>query len=96
MAKGRTVSIVLDDVEKRDLTALTRKHGPPQALAERGAHKAGCDVNASSCRCSRDTLASRLISRSRNVASTQWVQCPGCLVRTLRPETNIGATGQGR
>ena len=27
MAKGRAVAIVLDDVEKRELTALTRKHG---------------------------------------------------------------------
>jgi transposase len=35
MAKGRAVGIVLDDVEKRDLTALTRKHGAPQAVAER-------------------------------------------------------------
>ena len=35
MAKGRAVAIVLDDVEKRELTALTRKHGAPQALAER-------------------------------------------------------------
>jgi transposase len=35
MAKGRAVAIVLDDVEKRALTALTRKHGAPQAAAER-------------------------------------------------------------
>ena len=35
MAKGRAVAIVLDDVEKRELTALTRKHGAPQAVAER-------------------------------------------------------------
>jgi DNA-binding NarL/FixJ family response regulator len=35
MAKGRAVAIVLDDVERRELTALTRKHGAPQALAER-------------------------------------------------------------
>ena len=35
MAKGRAVAIVPDDVEKRELTALTRKHGAPQAVAER-------------------------------------------------------------
>jgi hypothetical protein len=35
MAKGRAVTIVLDDAERRELTALTRKHGAPQALAER-------------------------------------------------------------
>jgi transposase len=35
MAKGRAVAIVLDDVEKRALTALTRKHGAPQSIAER-------------------------------------------------------------
>ena len=35
MAKGRAVAIVLEAAEKRDLTALTRKHGAPQALAER-------------------------------------------------------------
>src|ERR1700682_150783 len=35
MAKGRAVAIVLDDEEKRELTALARKHGAPQALAER-------------------------------------------------------------
>jgi len=35
MAKGRAVAIVLDDAERRELTALTRKHGAPQALAER-------------------------------------------------------------
>ena len=35
MAKGRAVEIVLDDGEKRVLTALTRKHGAPQALAVR-------------------------------------------------------------
>jgi DNA-binding NarL/FixJ family response regulator len=35
MAKGRAVAIVLDEAEKRELTALTRKHGAPQALAER-------------------------------------------------------------
>jgi transposase len=35
MAKGQAVAIVLDDAERRELTALTRKHGAPQALAER-------------------------------------------------------------
>ena len=35
MAKGRAVAIVLDEGEKRELTALTRKHGAPQAMAER-------------------------------------------------------------
>lgn len=35
MAKGRAVTIVLDDAERSELTALTRKHGAPQALAER-------------------------------------------------------------
>src|SRR5258706_4573516 len=35
MAKGRAIGIVLDEVEKRELTALTRKHGAPQALADR-------------------------------------------------------------
>jgi transposase len=35
MAKGRALAIVLDDVERGELTALTRKHGAPQALAER-------------------------------------------------------------
>ena len=27
MAKGRAVAIVIDDAERRELTALTRKHG---------------------------------------------------------------------
>ena len=35
MGKGRAVAIVLDDAERDELTALTRKHGAPQALAER-------------------------------------------------------------
>ncbi len=35
MGKGRAVAIELNDVEKYDLVALTRKHGAPQALAER-------------------------------------------------------------
>jgi transposase len=35
MAKGRAVPIVLDDSELQALTALTRKHGAPQAIAER-------------------------------------------------------------
>ncbi len=35
MARGRAAAIVLDEVEKRELTALTRKHGAPQAIAER-------------------------------------------------------------
>jgi hypothetical protein len=35
MAKGRAVAIELNDVVRRELTALTRKHGAPQALAER-------------------------------------------------------------
>ena len=35
MAKGRAVAIVLEAGEKSELTALTRKHGAPQALAER-------------------------------------------------------------
>ena len=35
MAKGRAVAIVLEAAEKSELTALTRKHGAPQALAER-------------------------------------------------------------
>ena len=35
MAKGRAVAIVLDDDENRALTALVRKHGAPQAIAER-------------------------------------------------------------
>lgn len=46
MPKGRAVAIVLDDFEKRELAALTRKHGAPQALAERGADRAGCIVRA--------------------------------------------------
>ena len=35
MGKGRAVAIELDDVVRRELMALTRKHGAPQALAER-------------------------------------------------------------
>jgi transposase len=35
MAKGRAVAIVLDDAERGELIALTRKHGAPQVLAER-------------------------------------------------------------
>jgi transposase len=35
MAKGRAVAIVLDEAERRALTALTRKHGAPQSLAVR-------------------------------------------------------------
>jgi DNA-binding NarL/FixJ family response regulator len=35
MGKGRAVAIELDETEKRTLTALTRKHGAPQALADR-------------------------------------------------------------
>jgi hypothetical protein len=35
MARGRAVEIVLDEREKCELTALTRKHGAPQAIAER-------------------------------------------------------------
>ena len=35
MAKGRAVSIALDNAEKSALTALTRKHGAPQSLALR-------------------------------------------------------------
>jgi len=35
MAKGRAVAIVLEAEEKSELTALTRKHGAPQLLAER-------------------------------------------------------------
>jgi hypothetical protein len=39
MGKGRAVAIELDDVVRRELTALTRKHGAPQALAERGGQR---------------------------------------------------------
>ena len=46
MAKGRAVAIVLDDAEKRELTALTRKHGAPQALAERARIVSGCGRRA--------------------------------------------------
>ena len=35
MVKGRAVSIELDDSERQALTALVRKHGAPQAIAER-------------------------------------------------------------
>jgi len=35
MARGKAVEIVLDETERRELTALTRRHGAPQALAER-------------------------------------------------------------
>lgn len=35
MGKGRAVAIELSEVERRELLALTRKHGAPQALAER-------------------------------------------------------------
>ena len=35
MARGRAVAIALEVAEKIELTALTRKHGAPQALAER-------------------------------------------------------------
>jgi len=42
MAKGRAVAIVLDDVEKRELMALTRKHGAPQAVATWRSGRALC------------------------------------------------------
>ena len=35
MAKGRAVTIALNDAERTALTALTRKHGAPQSLAVR-------------------------------------------------------------
>lgn len=35
MSKGRAVTIVLEAAEQSELAALTRKHGAPQALAER-------------------------------------------------------------
>jgi transposase len=35
MPKGRAEAIVLDEAERSELIALTRKHGAPQALAER-------------------------------------------------------------
>ena len=35
MAEGRAVAIVLEATEKSELAALTRRHGAPQALAER-------------------------------------------------------------
>jgi transposase len=35
MPKGRAVAIILDEAERGELTALVRKHGAPQALAER-------------------------------------------------------------
>jgi hypothetical protein len=100
MAKGRAVSIVMDDVEKRDLTVLTRKHGAPQALAERGAHKAGCDVNASSCGCRPGHLSQPphlSVSPGRGMSQVRsGYSALACLLRTLRPETNIGAKGQER
>ena len=46
MAKGRAVAIVLEAVEKSELTALTRKHGAPQALAERADVKARIRTSA--------------------------------------------------
>jgi transposase len=35
MARGKAVEIILNETEKRALTALTRRHSAPQALAER-------------------------------------------------------------
>ncbi|MFY9658112.1 MAG: IS630 family transposase [Methylocystis sp.] len=35
MPKGRAIAIILDEAERDELTALVRKHGAPQALAER-------------------------------------------------------------
>ena len=35
MARGKAVTIILDNSEKRELMALTRKHGAPQAIAVR-------------------------------------------------------------
>ena len=35
MAKGRAVAIILDEAEERSLSALTRKHGAPEAVAGR-------------------------------------------------------------
>src|SRR3974377_724520 len=35
MPKGRAVAIILDEAERGELTVLVRKHGAPQALAER-------------------------------------------------------------
>jgi transposase len=35
MARGRAAAIVLDEEEKRELTALTRKHRAPQTIADR-------------------------------------------------------------
>jgi phosphoglycerate dehydrogenase-like enzyme len=52
--QGRAVAIVLDDVEKRELAALTRKHGAPQALAERARI-----VLAASCATGRKEVAAQ-------------------------------------
>jgi len=35
MTKGRAIAIIRDGAEERELMSLTRKHGVPQALAER-------------------------------------------------------------
>ena len=35
MARGRAIEIVLNGMEREELTALTRKHGAPQAIAGR-------------------------------------------------------------
>src|SRR5512134_1993618 len=89
MAKGRAVAIVLDDVEKRALTALTRKHGAPQSIAERarivlaaagGLNNKEIAAEVGVCAATAGTWRNRFAERRMDVFTTSRV--PARLARS--------------
>jgi hypothetical protein len=74
MAKGRAVAIVLDDVEERELTALTRKH-------RRAAGRSILESVSSTLNSPEWTLQ---LTSGMDIGSWKWG-----LIRTLRLKTRI-------
>ena len=74
MAKGRAVAIVLEAREKSELTALTRKHGAPQVLAERA----------------RIVLARSLARLGRMAEARQVAETEGVPVGTAKTRIRYG------
>jgi DNA-binding NarL/FixJ family response regulator len=67
MAKGRAVSIILDEAEKSELASLTRKHGAPQSLAQRA----------------RNVLAAVSGLTNKEIAARRVYSCRGHLAQSL-------------
>ncbi len=89
MAKGRAVSMVLDPTERRELAAVTRKHGAAAGDCRAGAHRAGDEWSQEQ----RDSGQSQCLrAHRRHLAQPLLPMRPGKIERRTHDYKRHGTT----